>query len=89
MIQGTAAIRVANEKCKVANDLLYKLGARKMEYVEDMMLGIVIYRWTLPNTLRPIVVMATPLWWNVFTEVSNENSVQATLDAIVKLAEPA
>ena len=63
---------------------LLELGATCMECTEDKA-GIVWERFMLPNGI-PVVVVSTPHWWNIFTEVCSSNMTDHTIDMLRTLA---
>ncbi len=73
-------VREAYARCKPGRDALVESNARAMECTEDKS-GMVWERWLLPNGTSAVLV-ATPVWWNVFIPATDENSIDATVAAI-------
>lgn len=71
-------------RCKIARNTLSEIGARPMECTEDKC-GIVWERWLLPNGTSAILY-ATPHGWDVFTPVTQDNAIEATVAAIKEAA---
>lgn len=76
----TSAVTEAYARCKDGRKALIDAGARCMEATEDKC-GILWERWLLPN-LTSAILYATPHGWDVFTPVTKDGKVAATVDAI-------
>lgn len=78
-------VPAAYKNSAVARRALHLLKATPMECTEDKA-GIVWERFVLP-TGRSIVLFATPYWWDIFSPISDDGAIKATLEALEKLAE--
>lgn len=80
--------------CKPARDVLVSMDARCMEATEDKA-GILWERWiveTTPPLTSPgrhvqVILFATPDWWEVFTPVTEDRSIEGTLKSLRVLKE--
>lgn len=83
------AVQQAYERCKLARDALIEMDAQCMEATEDKS-GWLWERWivettppaTTPRRIVSVVLFSTPHWWDLFTPVTNDQSVTGTLDAL-------
>lgn len=65
------------------NALVVQMDARPMEVTEDAS-GIIWHRYILPGG-TPVVLVATPHWWNIFSPVTESAKVDDTFEAVKKL----
>lgn len=73
-------VTAAYERSQAGRDALSEAGARCMESTEDKA-GMVWERWLMPDGTSAVLV-ATPMWWNVFTPITPDPTVDATVAAI-------
>lgn len=80
-------LQMAYENCEQARnkqvDLFLKGKSRKIDVIEDKS-GILVERFLIGKTNA--ILFSTPLWWNIYVPLTEDDDIGVTLAALDDLA---